>query len=135
MLVLISGATVMTGLVQLLGPEFVLRVVGADSNPPARHFFAIIGMFMMLFGGALLHALFTTQAQPVVVLWAALQKVGAAAVVGLGVFNGVFGAKALAIAGFDLLSGLLIGMYLLRLRSGAPASALEYHRASLPAGL
>jgi hypothetical protein len=45
------------------------------------------------------------------VLWAALQKFGASAAVGLGVMHGVFSPVALGVAGFDLLSGILALMY------------------------
>lgn len=131
MLVLISGITVLSGLAQLLAPEIVLRTVGGETGPAARHFFAIIGMFMLLFGGALLHALFSARPQPVVVLWAGLQKLGAAAAVGVGVVNGVFGGLALAVAGFDLLSGVLIGVYLFA--PPAPAAARAERLAGVPA--
>jgi hypothetical protein len=79
------------------------------------HFFAIIGMFMVIFGAMMLQALLTAGDHSVAVLWAGVQKLGAAAAVGIGVVTGVFSALALGVAIFDLVSGVLIFSYL---RSG-----------------
>ena len=110
-LVFISVATLLTGLGQVLFAPFVLTVVGAESDKTSAHFFAIIGMFMFLFGGMLLQALRSREGNLVPVFWSGLQKLGAALAVGLGVFNGVFSSLALGVAGFDLLSGVLIFIY------------------------
>lgn len=119
-LALIAGATVLSGLVQMVRPSFVLHTIGGDITPASSHFFGIVGMFMVLFGGAMLHALLSAVPQPIVVLWASLQKFGAAVAVGLGVGHGIFSALALLVAGFDLLSGVLMYWYWLHL----PRSAL-----------
>ena len=74
-------------------------------------------MFMVLFGAMLLQALLTAGDHSVAVLWAGLQKFGAAAAVALGVFKGIFSLLALSVAGFDLLSGILIFAYRARTRS------------------
>jgi hypothetical protein len=122
-LVFIAWMTVATGLVQLLAPGFVLGLVGGDQAPASRHLFGIVGMFMVLFGGALAQGLGSGAAEPpdrIVLLWAGLQKLGASAAVGLGVQRSLFAPVALAVAGFDLLSGILILAY--RSRAGrAPA--------------
>jgi hypothetical protein len=106
-LAFIAAATVLSGLVQMLRPSFVLGTIGGDMTPASRHFFGIVGMFMVLFGGAMLHALLNPVPQPIVFLWASLQKFGAAIAVGLGVGHGIFSALALFVAGFDLVSGIL----------------------------
>ena len=111
LLATISALTILTGLVQMLVPGMVLRLMLSEATPTAKHFFGIVGMFMVLFGGALLHALLSPAHQPVVVLWAGLQKFGASLAVGLGVLNAVFSSLALLVAGFDLLSGILIFLY------------------------
>jgi predicted acylesterase/phospholipase RssA len=112
----ISVATVVSGAVQLLVPGFELEFLRAESTPTSRHFFGIIGMFMVLFGGLLLHALVRPKENPAAFVWAGLQKLGACAAVGLGVARGIFSPLALGVAGFDLLSGLLILGYLGLLR-------------------
>jgi hypothetical protein len=116
-LVAIAAITVLSGLGQLLVPGFVLRIVGGTPSPAANHFFGIVGMFMVLFGGMLLQALLSAGHHPIVVFWSGLQKFGASAAVALGVLRAVFGPLALLVAGFDLLSGLLILAYWRMIRS------------------
>ncbi|HQX83754.1 MAG TPA: hypothetical protein PKW63_18460, partial [Vicinamibacterales bacterium] len=85
--------------------------LAVETNPASLHFFAIVGMFMVLFGGLLLNAMYSTRPQPVALFWAGLQKFGASAAVGIGVMNGVFSPLAWLVAGFDLLSAALILAY------------------------
>jgi hypothetical protein len=115
-LLLISALTVLSGLGQMLMPGLVLDLLSVQGSPAAQHFFGIIGMFMLLFGGAAAHALLSPDDQPIVVLWAGLQKFGASAAVGLGVLHAIFSPLALAVAGFDLLSGVLALAYWWRIR-------------------
>ena len=120
LLLLIAVLTVISGTVQMLWPSFVLHLVGGPDNPGARLFFCIVGMFMVLFGGLAFQALRAPEAQQALPLrWVALQKLGASAAVGLGFYHGLFGAMALLVAGFDLLSALLFLFYLRQL-SGQP---------------
>ena len=56
LLLAIAAITAVSGLVQMLGARFMLGMLNADTAPAAAHFFAIVGMFMLLFGGLLLHA-------------------------------------------------------------------------------
>lgn len=115
----IAALTVVSGGVQLVAPGFVLDLVGGDSDDTSRHFFAIVGMFMVVVGGLLLHGLLQPPVPTYVALWCGLQKLGAAAAVGLGVANDIFGGLALLVAGFDLLSGVLIGVLWWRLRAAS----------------
>lgn len=116
-LILAIGAiTVVSGLVQAVAPQIVLGVFEAEATPTSRHFFAIVGMFMVLFGGMLCHALLSASEQHIAVLWAALQKFGAAGAVGIGSAMGIFCWMALGIAVFDLFSGLLILWYWLSVK-------------------
>jgi len=115
----IAVITVVSGLTQMLAPRFVLNVVGGEITSASEHFFGIVGMFMLLFGGALLHEVFSPSLQPIVALWAGLQKIGAVAGVGLGVSRGIFSPLALLVAGFDFVSALIIFWYWLRIRKAA----------------
>ena len=117
-LVLISVSTVLSGLVQLASPGFVLHVVGGATDPAGEHFFRIVGMFMVLFGGMMLHALLAAGDHPLPVLWASFQKLGAAAAVGIGFSRGFFSSTALLVAGFDLLTGILMLIYWRSIRQG-----------------
>ena len=110
-LVFIAWATVVSGLVQLFWPGFILTLVGGDQAPSSRHFFGIVGMFMVLFGGALAQGLRAAPVDRIVLFWAGLQKLGAAVAVGLGVERHLFAPIALGVAGFDLLSGILVFVY------------------------
>lgn len=112
-LLAIAFLTALSGATQLLAPALVLRLVGGPSGTEARFFFAILGMFMVLFGGLALQALRASASiQPLPIRWAALQKLGAAGAVGIGVARGVFGPVAVLVAAFDLLTGILFLVHL-----------------------
>lgn len=112
----IAVLTVVSGLVQMFAPGFVLTVVSAEITPTSSHFFAIVGMFMFLFGGALWQALCSDTPQPAVFIWSGLQKIGAASAVGLGVHHAIFSKFSLLVASFDFLSGIIIFAYWLSYR-------------------
>jgi hypothetical protein len=116
LLILIGASTALTGGVQVIAPSFILRLLSAEVTITSQHFFAIVGMFMVLFGGATLHALLSFKHHPVVILWSSLQKFGAAGAVALGVQRGVFSSLAIVVAVIDLLSGLLAFWYWRRIR-------------------
>lgn len=116
LLVLIAASTFLTGAVQAVAPAFILRLLSAEITTTTQHFFAIVGMFMVLFGGATLHALLSSKHHPVVILWSSFQKFGASVAVALGVQRGVFASLALLVAIIDFLSGLLALWYWSRIR-------------------
>lgn len=111
-IVLISVAAVFSGISQMVMPGFVLGIIGANVTPTSSHFFAIIGMFMALFGGLMLHAIYSARPQRPAILWCAFQKLGAFAAVTIGVFGEIFSAMAMTVAIFDLVSGLIFLYYL-----------------------
>lgn len=104
---LIAWVTVLTGAAQLVMPAALLPLLAVAPTPAAAQLFATVGMFMVLFGGALLHAQQAPAALPLVLLWVALQKLGAAVLVAWGVAGGVFAPLTLAVAAFDAASGVL----------------------------
>lgn len=108
----IGGVTAATGALQAAVPAATLGPLRADDSATARHFFGTIGMFMVCTGGLLL----ARPRDPAVVLMTVAQKLGAAGAVGLGVRRGLLSPLALAVAGFDALSGLLALHYWRRLR-------------------
>lgn len=119
LLVAIGAATVVSGAVQVVAPGFILGMMSAEVDAAGRHFFGIVGMFMVLFGGALLHALLSATHHPVVLIWAGLQKFGATGAVGLAVLRGLLSPLALGVALFDLFSGFVIFWYWLTIRRAA----------------
>lgn len=106
-LIAISALTMVSGAIQVLAPRRMLQALMAEDDDTARHFFGTIGMFMVVVGGGLLNALLRPGRDPVIVFWAALQKLGASLAVGIGVRRRIFSPLALGVALFDLLSGLL----------------------------
>jgi hypothetical protein len=115
-LVAISALTMVSGAVQVLAPRRMLTALMAEDDATARHLFGTIGMFMVVVGGGLLNALLRPGRDPVIVFWAALQKIGAFVAVGLGVRRRIFSPLALGVAFFDLLSGLLAAEHWRRIR-------------------
>jgi hypothetical protein len=124
-LAVIAALTLLSGVGQLILPGTVLDILGAESTPTSRHFFAIVGMFMAVVGGLALQALLEPAVPPYVVLWAGLQKFGAFAAVAVGVARELFGGIALVVALFDLATALLFAMMWVRLRQRAPARVAE----------
>jgi hypothetical protein len=110
-IILIAILTIISGLVQLISPSFILKFIGGEINTTTNHLFAIVGMFMFLFGGLLLHSLYSIYNSKVVVLWCALQKLGAAIAVFLAIEKNLFSPIAALVAGFDLLSAILFFIY------------------------
>ena len=114
---IIAAATLISGLVQIVAPGFVLDLVAGQRTPTTQHFFGIIGMFMALFGAMLLHALRDPSRQTVAIFWSAVQKFGASAAVAIGVERHLFSLLALGIASFDFVSGILVISYWAKVRS------------------
>jgi hypothetical protein len=110
-LLAIAGVTIAGGLVQLVHPAFVLELVGAVVSPTSQYAFAVIGMFIAMFGGLLLNAMHAEQPQPVAVLWVAVEKVAGCLAALFGVFKGYFASGALGIVFFDFFAALLIIWY------------------------
>jgi len=111
LLALIAATTVISGLVQLVAPQFILHLTGASTDAAGQHFFRLVGMFMILFGSLLLHAMFADHDEPVAVFWCMWQKFGAAAGVTVGILHGLFGPTAWIVAAFDFITAILILLY------------------------
>ncbi|UZN04649.1 hypothetical protein [Cellulomonas sp. S1-8] len=119
----IAWVTVATGVLQVVAPAFVLTRLGAFTDVTTAHLFATVGMFMVVVGALLATTLARPRHDPDVVLWAAVQKAGAALAVGLGVARGVFDPLALSVAAFDLLTAALLLLHLRRLPHGRRTGA------------
>jgi len=113
----IAVLTILSGAVQTVWPGFVLRLVGAESDATSRHFFGIVGMFMVLFGGLTLHGVRVSSLPALI--WSGLQKAGAVAAVLLGIRHGIFSLTALPVAGFDLVSAVFLAAYSWRVAGSA----------------
>ena len=112
LLFVIALLTIISGLVQMVSPGFILGMLSAQATPAGNHSFGIVGMFMALFGGMMVHALLSSVEQRIVFYWAGAQKLGASIAVTMGVLNGIFSPLALLVAGFDLSTAVVIVVYL-----------------------
>lgn len=112
MLLLIALTTLFSGAMQAVAPAFVLGFVGAAIDDTTCQFFATIGMFMFLFGGMMVHALYHEDSNRAAIVWSALQKLGASVAVSIGIFKGVFEPIAGLVAAFDFVSAILFFIYL-----------------------
>lgn len=110
--VVISIVTIFSGLLQIVMPTYVLQLIGATHSPLAGHLFAIVGLFMALFGGLMLHTVYSARTSRVAILWCSFQKLGAFVAVSVGVLKGLFAFIAIGVALFDLISGILFIVYL-----------------------
>jgi hypothetical protein len=115
----ISAITLVSGLVQIVIPGFVLALVGASRDATSEQLFATIGMFMAIFGALLLQALRSPSNQRIVIFWAAVQKFGASIAVFIGIQKHIYSSFAPLIATFDGISGCLILWYWTRMRPRA----------------
>jgi tetrahydromethanopterin S-methyltransferase subunit G len=115
-ILVISVITVFSGAMQIVAPAFVLHFVGVQIDDATKQLFATIGMFMFLFGCMMVHALYDVHDNRVVVIWSALQKLGASIAVGIGILYGIFALPAAGVALFDFYSGILFFYYLKSLK-------------------
>lgn len=104
----VAVITVVSGATQIVVPGAILDFLDAENTGTARHFFAIVGMFMVLFGGMTYAALLSTRPNSTVLIWASLQKFGASAAVFAGIANDILSGLAAGVAAFDLASGVII---------------------------
>lgn len=104
----VGGTTLASGLGLLAAPRLSLRLLGADTAPPAPLLFRVVGMFMTVCGGLLLEE----PRSPAVLRWSVVQKCGAAAGVTLGVVSGDYHRRGLAVAAFDAASAVLLARML-----------------------
>lgn len=111
-ILLISVSTLLSGAIQAIQPAFVLHLVGAEIDETTKQLFATIGMFMFLFGGMMIHALYSAENNRVVIIWSGLQKLGASVAVFAGIVLDIFVPLAAGVALFDLFSGILFFYYL-----------------------
>lgn len=115
LLIIIAGVTVISGLSQMIAPEFVLGIIDGNASVDLQHTFSTVGMFMVITGAMFLQSLLRQSTEPAIPLWIGVQKILAAVLVYWGVQRGVFGNLALGVAAFDLVSGVLAFWFVKRL--------------------
>jgi hypothetical protein len=114
-LILIAVVTVLTGAAQLLAPSWVLAFVAPAPNALGAHFFATVGMFMVITGAMFLQSLLTRSAERAIPFWIGVQKGAASVLVTLAIMRGLLAPIAYAVAAFDLISGVVAFIFWHRL--------------------
>jgi hypothetical protein len=112
----IAAGTFASGILLMAAQRFVLDILSAPTTTSDRLFFGIIGMFMAVVGGGLTQTLLRPDPQPLVVGWAAAQKLGASGAMALAVALGVFSYYGIILSGFDFSSALLAIAFWWRIR-------------------
>jgi hypothetical protein len=102
----VAGITAASGALQMSRPRLILGELSPDHSAMTRQLFGTVGMFMAVAGGILHRTLAVEDPDRGLLGWAALQKIGAAAAVALGVRHRLFARRALAVAVFDFCSGI-----------------------------
>lgn len=115
LLILIAAVTVVTGLAQLVAPAWVLAFIAPAPSPLGQHFFATVGMFMVITGAMFLQSLWTRSAEAAIPFWIAVQKIAAAVLVSWAVLRGLLAPLAYAVAAFDAVSGVIAFIFWNRL--------------------
>ena len=114
-LLLVAAGTFVSGVALVVVPGVVLDLLSAPTTTSDKLFFAIIGMFMAVVGGALTQTLLASDPSRVVVGWSAVQKLGASAAMATAVALDVFSAWGILLSAFDFSSGVLALYVLWRL--------------------
>jgi hypothetical protein len=100
-LVAIAAITALTGLVQLVAPAWILGFIASDRSALGAHFFATVGMFMIITGAMFLQSLLAHSPQGAIPFWIGAQKAAACALVAWAVLRGLLAPIAYGVAAFD----------------------------------
>jgi hypothetical protein len=99
---------VITGLLLLLAPDWLLSIIAHDQTALAAHFFATVGMFMVITGAMFLQSLLARSREPAIPFWIGVQKAAGAALVAWAVLRGLLIPLAYLVAAFDAITALLV---------------------------
>ena len=106
-LAIIAVSTVLTGLLLLIAPDWLLGIIAHDQTALAAHFFATVGMFMVITGAMFLQTLLARSREPAVPLWIGIQKAAGAALVAWAVVRGLLIPLSYLVAAYDAVTALL----------------------------
>jgi hypothetical protein len=115
LLILVAVVTVVTGVTQLAAPAWVLAFITTAPGALGLHFFATVGMFMVITGAMFLQSLLARSTEPAIPFWIGMQKIAAAVLVSWAVMRGLLAPLAYAVALFDAVSGVIAFIFWNRL--------------------
>jgi hypothetical protein len=107
LLATIAAITVLTGLTQLVAPAWVLGFIASDRSALGAHFFATVGMFMIITGAMFLQSLLGHSTERAISFWIGVQKAAGSALVAWAVLRGLLAPIAYAVAAFDGVTAVL----------------------------
>jgi len=108
LLILVAVVTVVTGVTQLAAPAWVLAFIATAPGALGLHFFATVGMFMVITGAMFLQSLLARSREPAISFWIGVQKAAGAALVAWAVLRGLLIPLAYLVAGFDAITAVLV---------------------------
>jgi hypothetical protein len=108
LVIMIAIITVVSGAVQLVLPETALTFMNIGISGETVYLFRLVSLLTALFGIALLHTALARSYEPILLLWASLQKLLGAAAVLFAVLSGLLASGASLVAGYDFLAGLYV---------------------------
>ena len=115
LLILIAATTAITGLAQLVAPAWVLAFIAPAPESLGVHFFATVGMFMVITGGMFLQSLLRRSTEPAIPFWIGMQKAAAAVLVAWAILRGLLAPLAYAVAAFDAITAVIAFLFWYRL--------------------
>jgi|GraSoiStandDraft_15_1057317.scaffolds.fasta_scaffold476712_2 hypothetical protein len=115
LLILIAAVTAITGLTQLVAPGFILGFIATTPDALGLHFFATVGMFMVILGAMFLQSLLNRSNEAAIPFWIGVQKIAAAILVSWAIVRGLLAPLAYLVAGFDAITGVIALIFWRRL--------------------
>jgi hypothetical protein len=115
LLVIIAAITVLSGLLLLVASDWTLHLIATDQTALTAHFFATIGMFMVITGALFLQTLLTRSREPAIPFWIGMQKAASAVLMAWAVLRGLLFPLAWLVAAFDAVTAVLVFVFWRRL--------------------
>jgi len=115
LLIVIAAVTIVTGFGQLVAPAWVLAFIAPNPEALGVHFFATVGMFMLITGAMFLQSLLARSTETAIPFWIGVQKALAAVLVAWAIMRGLLAPLAYSVAAFDAVSGAIAFVFWNRL--------------------
>ena len=114
-LAVIAAITMLSGLLLLVAPDWMLQLIATDQAALTAHFFATIKMFIVITGALFLQSLLTHSNEPAIPFWIGVQKAASAVLMAWAILRGLLFPLAYLVAGFDAISAMFIFLFWRRL--------------------
>ena len=112
---IIAAITVLSGLLLLVASDWTLHLIATDQTALTAHFFATVGMFMVITGALFLQSLLAHSNEPAIPFWIVVQKAASAVLMAWAVLRGLLFPLAYLVAAFDAVTAMLVFVFWRRL--------------------